>query len=325
MKRLYNLLLIFSLFVAISLYNTMIANAADYVSVGTVNNQSQFTIDTPYEYPVHPGMEEWEALDDHAKKIELCQIPEEILEKMTTEALAESVLNYPLLIDMYVWESNSKGYEFVSETFNGMYELRQRSDGLLVLQRLALNGYQESDDSSVSLKNMYLRTLVEKMSEENANLIVPYSSIEQKGDIKTPKGSYVYYYKGLTWTDHNTTFSEVKLIQNQLLEAYPSTVIYQNVNPAYNCHSFAWYSQSASNNYWINDPSVYWNDGSYRKISSWKSSAKVYYGYSGYEHSAIALSTEGIVKSKWGNNACFQHKMTDCPYYVSSAYIKYYY
>lgn len=200
MKRLYNLLLIFSLFVAISLSNTMIANAADYVSVGTVNNQSQFTIDTPYEYPVHPGMEEWEALDDHAKKIELCQIPEEILEKMTTEALAESVLNYPLLIDMYVWESNSKGYEFVSETFNGMYELRQRSDGLLVLQRLALNGYQESDDSSVSLKNMYLRTLVEKMSEENANLIVPYSSIEQKGDI-----------------------------QNQLLEAYPSTVIYQNV------------------------------------------------------------------------------------------------
>lgn len=165
MKRFYNLLLIFPLFVAISLSNSMIVNSADYVSMGTISEQSQYTIDTPYEYPVHPGMEEWEALDDHAKKIELCQIPEEVLEKMTTEALAESVLNYPLLIDMYAWQSDSKGYDFVSETFNGMHELEQRSDGLLVLQQLALNGYQESDDSSVSLRNMYLRTLVEEMPE----------------------------------------------------------------------------------------------------------------------------------------------------------------
>ncbi|NCE63148.1 hypothetical protein D1159_00785 [Pseudoflavonifractor sp. 524-17] len=38
--------------------------------------------------------------------------------------------------------------------------------------------------------------------------------------------------------------------------------------PSYNCHSYAWYSQSISNNYWINDPKPYMNDGSYSKYAS---------------------------------------------------------
>ena len=30
----------------------------------------------------------------------------------------------------------------------------------------------------------------------------------------------------------------------------------------YNCHSYAWYMQSTSNPYWMNDPSSYYTDWS---------------------------------------------------------------
>ena len=49
-----------------------------------------------YEYPVVPGMEEWKKLKSLPEMAEACQIPEDILDSMTTEALmqfSEFILN----------------------------------------------------------------------------------------------------------------------------------------------------------------------------------------------------------------------------------------
>ena len=122
-------------------------------------------IDTPYQYPVVPGTDEWTALTDHVEKLELCQIPEEILSNMTTRALAETVLAYPLLVDMYAWDSTAIGYQVVSAAFNGLAELERRPDGLSALEELEGETGAASGDAAA----LYLRTLIREMSAAKAD------------------------------------------------------------------------------------------------------------------------------------------------------------
>ena len=53
---------------------------------------------------------------------------------MTTEALLESVLNYPMQIDIFMHGSLNKGLLAVSEYFNGLAELLNRRDLQNVLE-----------------------------------------------------------------------------------------------------------------------------------------------------------------------------------------------
>ena len=69
-----------------------------------------YDIDEPYVYPIVPGTPEWVALDSRVTKGQVCQIPEDILSRMTTSALLETVLDYPLLGDIYAWNSYDQGF-----------------------------------------------------------------------------------------------------------------------------------------------------------------------------------------------------------------------
>ena len=57
--------------------------------------------EVPYEYPIQPGTDEWKKFTTVAQMVEVCQIPEKKLKNMTTEALVETVLNYPLLLNSF--------------------------------------------------------------------------------------------------------------------------------------------------------------------------------------------------------------------------------
>jgi hypothetical protein len=46
-----------------------------------------------YDYPIRPGAEEWKALYSFNDMLEACQIPENVLESMSTSALVETVLD----------------------------------------------------------------------------------------------------------------------------------------------------------------------------------------------------------------------------------------
>ena len=53
-----------------------------------------------YDFPIKPGTEEWKAMVSHDEMLKACQVPELVLQKMSTEGLVETVLNYPLYGDM---------------------------------------------------------------------------------------------------------------------------------------------------------------------------------------------------------------------------------
>lgn len=136
--------------------------------VKLVNNSFYEEITTAYEYPIVPGMEEWKQLDSHVKKLEACQIPEDILENLTTPALVETVMNYPLLIDMLAYDTVEIGYQAVYGNFNGLRELQERKDAITCLEKylsdVEKQTVSEGDSHSVLLP-MYVEGIIAGIDE----------------------------------------------------------------------------------------------------------------------------------------------------------------
>lgn len=81
-----------------------------------------------YNFPVKPGTAQWKAFSSHIDMVEACQIPDSILHNMSTAGLVETVLNYPLSIDMHAYDNLQIGFDAVSAQFNGIPELLRRVD-----------------------------------------------------------------------------------------------------------------------------------------------------------------------------------------------------
>lgn len=81
-----------------------------------------------YIFPLRPGMPEWKNLQTHDEMLSVLQIPENILSNMSTPALVETCLNYPLFIDFYAIDDFQISIEQIIFDFNGIGELLKRQD-----------------------------------------------------------------------------------------------------------------------------------------------------------------------------------------------------
>ena len=80
-----------------------------------------------YQYPVLPGMESW-PYGNHGEMVNVCQIPDEILQSMTTDQLVESVLYYPLYADLLAYNSPQEAYQILKTFVPAFDELSKRTD-----------------------------------------------------------------------------------------------------------------------------------------------------------------------------------------------------
>lgn len=111
---------------------------------------------------------------------------------------------------------------------------------------------------------------------------------------------------------------EIANITYQFENQYPQADVIGQASRKYNCHSYAWYEQSTSNQFWLNSlaPNYelqlqrFWTDD-YYYITSEDNAEKVFY-VSG-DHSAIPLSTSLYI-SKWGTAPLMEHAPFYCPY-----------
>lgn len=110
----------------------------------------------------------------------------------------------------------------------------------------------------------------------------------------------------------------------------------------YNCHSYAWYMQSTSNQYWMNYPYEYYTDGTYEESDGSVGDIICYFDEYGENlHSGIVTSrVTGVsneicgdsdlvtVRSKWGAWGLYDHRGDQCPYTSSyggdAVMVKYY-
>lgn len=319
----------------IALLGVIILSLQPISALATTKANIYNNVDKAYNFTITPEMKsEWSKLKTLEDKLEVCQIPNDILQSMSTKALVETVSNFPLSVNLYAYDTLELGYKMLKDDFNGLAELEKRMKEnpelteALINSRIAKMKSEQKIDISTGIQaysiDVYFterikECLLQECDYEKASInSLPRSVISTY--VKTPKGSNVKAYKNLTWDDHlEVTESEAIANHKAVKNQYPSVSIISGINPKYNCHSYAWHSTSTSNIYWIDNPSPYINDGSYIEASRYKVGSKLVYIKNGKRiHSAIiaAVSDNHLtyVKSKWGTLGVYKHLYFDCPY-----------
>jgi hypothetical protein len=106
-----------------------------------------------WDYPVKPGTEVWKKFQTHEEMLRSCQIPENILQNMSTADLIQTCLNYPLKGDVYAYSNVKAGIESVSRQFNGFAELLSRNDNFQNLMiKLEQSGLNLNSDLELNKK-----------------------------------------------------------------------------------------------------------------------------------------------------------------------------
>jgi hypothetical protein len=87
-----------------------------------------FNVPGTYTYPVTFQSDAWFDLRSLEEKVNACQIPDNVLDSISTEALLETLLNYPLLNDFAAFDVMQRGFERIKSEQDGFGELYGRSD-----------------------------------------------------------------------------------------------------------------------------------------------------------------------------------------------------
>ena len=116
--------------------------------------------DDAYTYPIDRGTPEWWELFENLsgisiynKMMEVCSIPEATLKQMSTHALIQALMDYPLVIDFYFSNSAMTGFWTYYSENTTYQELVTREDaGRLLLEwLLTLNPLDYPDELIVDL------------------------------------------------------------------------------------------------------------------------------------------------------------------------------
>ena len=170
------IVLLFGLLLALVTFN-------DNSTQGFMHKDSDtiYSINEPYKYPVVPGMDEWKKLTNHAQKIDACYVDPDLLRKMTTYALVETVVTYPLFVDAVVYDSFDMGLDMVSKQFAGIDELLNRQDAYANLVLYVSENQSEDNKDNIYVLNAI--KLIKYFEEKGLNIsksLAYYSTILKK-------------------------------------------------------------------------------------------------------------------------------------------------
>jgi hypothetical protein len=93
---------------------------------------------TVWDYPVKPGMEEWNRLKTEKERIAAVQIPEEILVKLSAEEVAGLCISFPLFGDYTAFNTPQEGFYVMLSRFNIFRHLlsqKEAGKGLIAMYK----------------------------------------------------------------------------------------------------------------------------------------------------------------------------------------------
>jgi hypothetical protein len=162
-----------------------------------ISNGHEITCD--WDYPVKPGTPEWVELKNTGERIAACQIPDEILNSLSTECLTKICMQYPFIYDMiHAFNYMSDGFRVFFENFNGIRELYNREEVLtellkqyhnLINDMYTLEGASSEKIGyvwSISILEVLLYGYSQKVdaSVENYKNVLLYLTVEYEEKLK---------------------------------------------------------------------------------------------------------------------------------------------
>lgn len=253
--------------------------------------------DDVYNYESVISTSDWSNMN-HAERVEKLSIPNEYIQNMTTTELLNSVLAYPYFSDMLFYDNMQEGFYAVKEHFNGLQELLARADRgevllseykvltamhtartlnnadyfkLLFLETIlaqpemaSISAEQQNEISTLVDQNYQLELEAPNFFSESAyyEILANQQGIDLQSYssyVTTPRGSKVSVTISSS-SDSDAALASNAYFVDYIHTYYPGASIVAAASDWYNCHGFAW---AQSTFVWMNDPSAYWNDGSY--------------------------------------------------------------
>lgn len=77
-------------------------------------------------YNINPKI--WSKEENHQVKVDMCQIDSEQLKTMSTDELVKACLEYPLIIDMFAYDTVEDGFNSILNQSNAFKEMVKRND-----------------------------------------------------------------------------------------------------------------------------------------------------------------------------------------------------
>lgn len=314
-----------------------------HLNVGAVSNDgvSTYPINTPYEYPITPESEEWLEMSSHSERVNACQVPDSLLKNMSTSALIETISNYPLLVDVLLFDKADDAYQTLYNGLNVVRELEARPNAAEELETFIITNEEVQNDyiRNTALEVILLSANFTASNTRNKDILSSsqidftdayalypelspnFQSITAAMEAraatpKTPSGNPIT----VTWYYNRTPELTTDQINHIEEAVYMTYGLYAARQPTvkYNCHSYAWHDQSSSNKYWINFPDDYLEDPLVDRTYNPTVGDRIVYQENStgdYLHSGIYIQTGNAlwVASKWGNWGLYYHAVDNCP------------
>ena len=332
-KKLLSVILVVSLIFSCSILS--------FAQEGTLKSNDK--INTKFDYSF-AKQDSWKDKPRN-EKLESCQIPKDTAEKMTTEALLDSILENPFTVDMFAYDSYEEGYQKVKDEIFVFQNLLDRSDlGSILVKKHSICSEGSSDKDLMN--SMYLSVMIAQPEIEkkisDVDIISFKNSLKVKDNhiyknskedhkiqidstisllsgyttVYTPKGSHIQVYES---TDPDYTVAQQQAMHSTFASTYNYSSYVSPASNRYNCHSYAWYSQSTSNPYWMNTPycDAYINDGSYYQVPTAAANDRIHWHEGDHTGIIVGVGPQAgnmTVISKYGFYGVYRAFIGDMPY-----------
>lgn len=312
-------------------------------AVGDIVADDTVELITSYQYPITVESAEWNNYSV-SEKVEMLKISDDNLAEMTDEQLIRAIADYPYLVDIYAYGDSVEEGIAVTRTYcSALDELLSRDTGTdslatygVQLANYKYSLYQNATRDRDNNDLFEARALMDILGASDV-----FVEVEDNAVTLSTSEKYIYTvdgYRVLAYLFEETHSEDTHWIaDNEAVETYAVTLVSPG-SCKYNCHSYAWFSQSPSNVYWISNPTNYMEGESYSRrymggmgtpanTTSIRYMDIIFYGdydnpnLSGSWHSALYISnsTSGaplgvqMCRSKWGQLGVFEHQLGSVP------------
>ena len=150
-----------------------------------------------FEYQVSPekNPEQWEELNTFSQKVEACRIPEEVLNRMSNQGLAEAVSDFPLLGNILVYDTMENCYKSLLLQCDALRALTNRKEGMEALadKYIRLIHYLGVESDERIYENYPSQSLSVLFLEELISNPEVFGSLKEETQYKVLNASVSFY------------------------------------------------------------------------------------------------------------------------------------